>query len=469
MSFFSEYLLPPLLLVGVNAAISGYTVLASLTFKNGTVSPVVFALLRDVVACACFTSSLLLSQRHQPPDERRLCPRVEHWGLFAALGLLGVFSQMLGALSISLTSALVYGLFSPAVPVITILVSFCVGIEVFRAREVASWVKVVGIFACLGGAAAIVLLGSGGSHGSGGGGTPGGFAYLLAATVAKASYPVLQKHMLSRFGYPSLMLATWAYIVGTALIALNATTSATASAAWAIDGAAAGAILYSGLFSSFFAYGAMAYVNARVGPVTVMAFYPLQSVLTPVLSSLFLGTSMQPADVGGGAAIAAGLALCVWAKVAEGTAPANSLVGMDEDAAEAVTVVLSPRDVVALDEALGGEAEEEGGGGDGLGGAAGAAAAAAAATAAATAARPGAGGRLRRAKTLAAVVAPILHRSLSRSMVAGGAGARSGEGDALLRWEAGPAAGALTRSASVLSGVRRRAQTRGKDVVVGIV
>ena len=89
MSFFSEYLLPPLLLVGVNAAISGYTVLASLPFKNGTVSPVVFALLRDVVACACFTSSLLLSQRHQPPDERRLCPRVEHWGLFAALGLLG--------------------------------------------------------------------------------------------------------------------------------------------------------------------------------------------------------------------------------------------------------------------------------------------------------------------------------------------------------------------------------------------
>jgi drug/metabolite transporter (DMT)-like permease len=186
------------------------SVLASLTFKSSPISPIVFALLRDIIACACFIPTLLFSQRRVPPEERQLAPLVEHWGLFAALGLLGVFSQMLGALSISLTSALVYGLFSPSVPVITILISFLAGIEVFRPREAASWAKVAGIVACLGGAAAIVLLGSGGSHGSGGGGTLGGYAYLLAATVAKASYPVLQKHMLSRFGYSSLMLATWA-------------------------------------------------------------------------------------------------------------------------------------------------------------------------------------------------------------------------------------------------------------------
>jgi drug/metabolite transporter (DMT)-like permease len=209
-SIFFDYCLPPLLLVCCNTAISGYTILASLTFKNSPVSPVVFALLRDVLACACFIPSLIFSQRRLAPEDQQLAPRVEHWGLFVALGLLGVFSQMLGALSISLTSALVYGLFSPSVPVVTILVSFLVGIEVFRPREVASWAKVAGILVCLGGAAAIVLLGSGGSHGSGGGGTLGGYAYLLAATVAKASYPVLQKHMLSRFGYPSLMLATWA-------------------------------------------------------------------------------------------------------------------------------------------------------------------------------------------------------------------------------------------------------------------
>jgi drug/metabolite transporter (DMT)-like permease len=205
-----DYILPPLLLVGVNVAISGYTILSALTFKNGTVSPIAFSLMRDIVACCCFIPSLLFSQRHAAPEERQLVPLVEHWGLFAALGLLGVFSQMLGALSISLTSALVYGLFSPSVPVITILVSFVVGIEVFHPQEAASWAKVAGILACLSGAGIIVVLGSGGSHGSGGGGTLGGYAYLLAATVSKASYPVLQKHMLSRFGYPSLMLATWA-------------------------------------------------------------------------------------------------------------------------------------------------------------------------------------------------------------------------------------------------------------------
>ena len=467
--------------------------LASLTFKSSPISPIVFSLLRDVIACACFIPTLLFSQRRVPPEEKQLAPLVEHWGLFAALGLLGVFSQMLGALSISLTSALVYGLFSPSVPVITILISFLAGVEVFRPREAASWAKAAGIVACLGGAAAIVLLGSGGSHGSGGGGTLGGYAYLFAATVAKASYPVLQKHMLSRFGYSSLMLVTWACawtrlggcptrrrppnsltpsgpyadVLGATLIALNASTSAVTSSAWAMDSHTAGVILYSGLFSSFFAYGAMAFVNARLGPVTVMAFYPLQSVITPVLSSIFLGSTVQPADIGGGGAIVAGLALCLWAKVAEGSAPANGLVGMDEDAAEAATVVLSPRDLAALAEALsggggGGGAEEEGAGSgsEAVQGGAGARVGAAALG----------GGRLRRAKTLAAVMAPILHRSLSRASLAPSplaAAAAAGEASALLGGGAG--GGGLTRSASVLSGVRRRAATRGMDVVVGFL
>ena len=252
-------------------------------------------------------------------------------------------------------------------------------------------------------------------------------------------------------------------MIGAVLVALNASTAAVTSAAWAVDGPAAGAIAYSGLFSSFFAYGAMAYVNARMGPVTVMAFYPLQSVITPVLSSIFLGSAVLPADIGGGAAIAGGLALCVWAKVAEGSAPANSLVGMDEDAAEAVTVVLSPKDLDALDDALG--CVGEGGGGGAA--AAEEGAAAAAPPAPATLDR---GGRLQRAKTLAAVVAPILHRSLSRSTLAVSphAGA-AGEASALLGGSGVGPPPPLARAASVLSGVRRRAQTRCKDVVVGFI
>ncbi len=288
-------------------------------------------------------------------------------------------------------------------------------------------------------------------------------------------------------------------MLGTLLNALNASTSAVTAAAWDIDGAAAGAILYSGLLSSFFAYAAMAYVNARMGPVTVMAFYPLQSVVTPVLSAIFLGSRVLAADIGGGAAIVAGLALCMWAKVAEGSAPQNSLVAMDADTAEAVTLVLSPKDLVALDEALGavgggGTGGEEGGEGGEEGeeeeeeeeesGAASAAARAAAGAALpamhhqqqrrAPAVSVAGGGRPRRAKTLAAIVAPILHRSLSRSSLAYSPRALAapgvaGEALALLGGLSTSAPpGGLTRSASVLSGVRRRAATRGRDVVVGL-
>ena len=209
-NLFFDRVLPPLLLVLVNAAISGYTILSAFTFKNSTISPIVCAFLRDLVACACFYPTLRASQAARAPEDRQTQPQREHWALFLALGLLGVFSQMLGALSIKLTSALVYGLFSPTVPVFTVLVSFACGIEQWRPREAASWAKVGGLLACVGGAAVLVALGSGGSHGDGGGGSALGYAYLLAAVVSKSSYPVLQKHMLSFYGYPSITLVTWA-------------------------------------------------------------------------------------------------------------------------------------------------------------------------------------------------------------------------------------------------------------------
>lgn len=177
MGFFSERVAPVLLLLLVNFLFSGYAVFASTAFKYGSISPIVFALLRDTVASLCFGSSLLISQRAPESERGPLVPAREHVFLFLALGFLGVFSSLFGALSIKLTSSSIYGLFTPVVPCITLVVSLLIGIESIKLNEAASWAKMIGICLAAGGAVTIVLFDSNGSHG--GRGTWIGYVYLL--------------------------------------------------------------------------------------------------------------------------------------------------------------------------------------------------------------------------------------------------------------------------------------------------
>lgn len=115
-----------------------------------------------------------------------------------------------------------------------------------------------------------------------------------------------------------------------------------------MTGWSVGAILFSGVFASFFNYSVMAWVNSRVGPLLVMTFYPVQSFATPLLNYLLFGAVIKVEEAIGGAVICCGLACVLWAKFREGNSPATGAVDMDESAAEAVTLILSPRDVDAL-------------------------------------------------------------------------------------------------------------------------
>lgn len=414
---------PILLLILVNLNFSGYAVLASLAFRASSLSPVVFALLRDAVASACFAAALCATAARVPADERGpLVPTREHAALFGALGLIGVFSSMFGALAISLTSGVVYGLMTPLVPCITLIVSFALGLEVFKPQEGASWVKAAGIALAVGGAVSIVALDVGGGHG--GAGTLGGYMYLIAQKTGIATYPILQKRMLQTLPYASLTLAAWAYFCGGALVLLNATTSATTATAWAVTPVGAGAVLFSGVFAAFFNYAAMAWVNARLGPVLVMSFYPLQSVLTPLLSAALLGTTVRRETAAGGAAIVAGLFCVLWAKHAEGDAPATGVVEADATA-DAATVVLSRADVDALVSAAsaGGDA------------------------------------------AAAAAVIPMIERSFSRA--AGLGGAVAGEDTALLA--RGGALRARAASAAALGIGAHRRVARERSVAVAVL
>ena len=211
------------------------------------------------------------------PRVAELWPRREHVAYFVLLGLLGVWGgQLLGSISISYLSASLYGLLTPTVPAVTLLISYALGLDRFRPCEAASWLKVVGILVSIGGAAVIVLVSPNGSAGKN---NSLGLAYIIAQKTCVGAYPVLQKHMLRQWAYKPLLLATWAYVIGTTVIGLVVASGFVSPSDWAITATGAGAIVYSGLLSSFFNYGTMAWVNARTSPLVVTAFYPLQSVL----------------------------------------------------------------------------------------------------------------------------------------------------------------------------------------------
>ena len=189
---------------------------------------------------------------------------------------------------------------TPVVPVVTTLFALLLGIDTFRVHTWASWAKVLGILVTVGGAMGLIAF-SPNTSSSGGAANlvrvcacmyfvfgsiricvaacahllvctdsrlvalhstshgirvcaPAlqelGNTYLVMQKLCAGLYPLLQKHMLNKYNYPSLTLAAWAYFLGTFLIGLNVVTSAATSGAWNIDLKSGLAILYSAVLSS---------------------------------------------------------------------------------------------------------------------------------------------------------------------------------------------------------------------------
>jgi hypothetical protein len=113
VAFLRDSVAPLLLLCLVQTIFAGYTVLTEAALKS-SLSAVVFAFVRDAVACLAFAPTLYLSEAPPaccraagagadadaedgddapppPPPPAELWPRREHFAHFVALGLLGVW------------------------------------------------------------------------------------------------------------------------------------------------------------------------------------------------------------------------------------------------------------------------------------------------------------------------------------------------------------------------------------------
>jgi len=162
------------------------------------------------------------------------------------------------------------------------------------------------------------------------------------------AYPVLEKRLLSR--YEPLVIVAWGYLFGSALTLMSVIPCAADPAAWHVSPAGIGAAFFAGIATSAFNYTAMNRVNKLTSPAFIMSFYPLQSILTPALALVLLGSPVRVQDVVGGLIIIAGLALLLatrWWELrglaqaqaqghAAGDAAATGEVGSDSNIAVGV-------------------------------------------------------------------------------------------------------------------------------------
>jgi drug/metabolite transporter (DMT)-like permease len=288
-----------------------YTVLMKQALNEGT-SPLVLAFLREVFATALLLPLAFANEWRRGTPER-FWPAEADRPAFVMLGLAMIWCvQLLSALSLEHLSANTYALLAPTVPVICCAAAIASGYEAFDRTSGSSWAKIGAIIVTVAGAFVIAVGAYVSSPGKEKGNVVLGLGLLVTNKVGVALYPIMEKRLMKR--YRAFTVVAWGYAYGAVLVLLSIVPCATSTALWHIGPSGWTSICFSAFVTSAFNYALMAEINSRTSPVMVMAFYPWQSVATPVLSYLILGTKLSSSDGGGGFVICVGLFALAWAR-----------------------------------------------------------------------------------------------------------------------------------------------------------
>jgi drug/metabolite transporter (DMT)-like permease len=311
------------IMVVVELIFAVYAYLTSHALSGSTLSPLVFAWLRDVFATVLLLSAAYVSELQRPEPEQRFWPAEAHWLRLLLCGTLGVWgSQGMSALALAHLDATTFALLQPLMPIFTVAVGTLSGVEPpLVLRACTTWAKVVGLCVAVFGAIFVVANGQETSKSN----TTVSFIGITFACMqllTGSSYPVAQKALLSH--YSPLVVASWCYAAGLLVLSLSVATGAASPSDWTVNAKAAGAIAFAGVFGSAVAYGLMAWANALVGPVLLIVFFPLLPLFTAILVWIIDGKLISIGAIFGGLLIVVGLMFIVWSKFSELSAQAKA-------------------------------------------------------------------------------------------------------------------------------------------------
>jgi drug/metabolite transporter (DMT)-like permease len=315
-----------------------YTVLMKRALTEGT-SPLVIALLREVFATAVLLPAAFANEARLEGHTRFFWPEKTDRDAFLLLGLAMIWGvQLLSALSLEHLSANTYALLAPSVPVVCAAVAIATGYEAFDRRSAVSWSKVLAIAVAVLGALWIAVGAYVNSPAKDKGNTALGLALLFANKVCVSVYPIMEKRLMKK--YKALTIVAWGYATGAVLVFFSVVPCALGSTAlWHIGSAGWTSIFFSAFVTSAFNYVLMAEINNWTSPLTVMSFYPWQSICTPLLSFAILGVPLATSDGVGGFIICVGLFLLAFARWREGTGGATGHAELVDPVIETVAAV----------------------------------------------------------------------------------------------------------------------------------
>ena len=226
----------------------------------------------------------------------RTVPSARDWAWLLLLGSLGVTAnQILFIIGLNHTTASNASILMTSLPVFAVAAGALLGVERLGAR------RLLGIALAVGGALVMVRPGRLDTGGS----TTLGNLLILGNALAYALFLVLQRPILRRLPWRTVIAGS--FLCGGPLVLIASLPTLAATDWGALPTASWMGVAYIALFATVFAYAANTWAVRRSSPALVAAYGMLQPVVTAGLATVFLGETLGWVEGAGFALIVAGL------------------------------------------------------------------------------------------------------------------------------------------------------------------
>ena len=280
-------------LIASQLCFSSFHVVAALVVTD----PLSFALWREMLSCVIMLAYARASRKSSIEFPNK------DWVVFIVCGVLN-FTNVVGSLfALYYLSPSRFAIMQPLIPVFSAALSLKT--ETFSSLQIGGIV-----LACVG--AVIVQFQAIAAEQRPQDNAPLGYTITTVQCASMASFLVMQRDVLAVDGFHSGSFSFLCYGIGTLFTLVIFLSSWTPSSSFfPTEGKLVGALLFSAIFPTAFAFNSFAYAGQHLSPSTIATYTALQPLFTASLSLIFLGTGLSLGEVLGGLIVIAGLVVTV--------------------------------------------------------------------------------------------------------------------------------------------------------------